>query len=734
MVLDDLGFSDIGPFGAEIDTPVLDCLARRGLRLTNYHTTPVCSPARAAILTGLNPHRAGFATVANSDPGFPGLTLELADDVLTLPEILRDAGYATFGIGKWHLTRDALMHDGASRASWPIQRGFDRYYGTLEACNNFFAPNRLLRDNSHIRTDRYPDDYYLTDDLTDEAITMLHDLRAHDGTKPFFLYFAHYAMHAPLAAKAADIDKYRGRYDMGWDILREQRFARQLDQGLFAPGTRLAPPNTEPGLNVPPWQSLPADQRALMARYMEVYAAMVDNVDQNLGRLLAAIDRFGELDNTIIVFLSDNGGAADGGITGSRSYYSNFSKFLQPAAFPADWEHDAATDPELIGGPRSAVQYPRGWAMASNTPFRLYKGTTFAGGVRVPLLLSWPAGLARHTDDDGLRTAYQYVTDLTPTLLDLAGIVTPPQRHGKAAKSRDGVSFAGSLRDRTHHEVHREQYAEFGGQRGYYRDGWKLVTLHQSGADYADSEWELYDVRSDPTELDNLAERHPDVVKELADAWERAAWSNTVFPLADGSGALQLWRRPDEDRLSDPVTIFPGTPTLERYRSSRLIALRDFEVDVDLEWTVGDAGVLVAHGDQGGGYVLYIENDRLHFVYNEYGPLHEVSGGRLAAGRHLIRIQARAIPNFRWTLVLSLNETEVGRIGSVRMLLGMAPFAGIDIGIDRGGPVSWSLHERHGSFPYTGQLHSVSYRPGERADYDPAVLLQATRAATRVYE
>src|SRR5579859_2347366 len=426
VLMDDMGYSDIGPFGSEIATPNLDRLAEHGVRLTNYHTAAVCSPARAALLTGLNPHRAGFATVASADLGFPGYTMELADDVLTLPEVLRDSGYATFAVGKWHLTRDNALHDGASRRSWPLQRGFDRYYGSMEGFTAFFHPHRMMIDNSPLEIDRYPEDYYLTDDLTDHAIRMIKGLRAHDADKPFFLYFAHNAVHGPLGAKQQDMARYRGRYDDGWDVLREARFSRQVQAGLFAPTARLAQRNFEPGLEVPAWTELSAEDRARFARFQEVYAAMIDNVDQNLGRLLATVDAYGELDNTIVVFTSDNGGTAEGGAAVTRSYFSQFAQAVMQRAFPPDWPRDVPRDPALIGGPRVAVHYPRGWGMASNTPFRLYKGNTFAGGVRVAFIVSWPAGLR----ESGIRHGYQYVTDLHPTLLELAGVERRGMRQG----------------------------------------------------------------------------------------------------------------------------------------------------------------------------------------------------------------------------------------------------------------------------------------------------------------
>lgn len=727
VLMDDMGFSDIGPFGSEIETPTLDRLAARGTRFTNYHTTSVCSPARAALLTGLNPHRAGFATVAGNDIGFPGYTMEIAEDVLTLPEALQAAGYATFAVGKWHLTRDSGINEAASRRSWPTQRGFDRYYGALEGFTDFFFPHRLVSDNSPVEIDQYPDGYYLTDDLTDRAIGMLKSLRAHDASKPFFLYFAHNAVHGPLGAKPEDIAKYRGRYDIGWDAVREQRFGRQVAAGLFQEGTRLAPRNHEPGQDVPAWADLSAEDRALLVRHQEVYAAMIDNVDQNLGRLLGTVEALGELDNTIVVFTADNGGTSEGGPRGTRSYYSQFAQRIIPRRFPADWPGDVARDPDLIGGPRAAIHYARGWGMASNTPFRLYKGQTFAGGVRAPLLISWPSSLA----EGGIRHQYQYVTDLHPTLLALAGMERPGERHGQPVKAIDGASFVPVLHDAEAPSAHREQYAEQAGNRGFYRDGWKLLTRHERGAPYDDGEWQLFDVRTDPTETENLAARFPEKVQELAAAWEAAAWANAVFPLPDTS--VRRAQRPGAEALSRPVRLLPGTPTLDRYRSARLTTLRSFDVEIELAHGPDDEGTLVAHGSQGGGYTIYVEDGRLHLAYNEYGNLLEVDGGPLAPGQHVVKLAARALPDLRLDLQLLVDGAEVGRLDQVAMLL-VAPYEGIDVGICRRGPVHWGIHERHGAFPYGGGLQGVTYTPGPMAPHDPVVMERATREATRIYE
>lgn len=411
------------------------------------------------------------------------------------------------------------------------------------------------------------------------------------------------------------------------------------------------------------------------------------------------------------MFTSDNGGTAEGGPVGTRSYFSQFVH----GPVPADWERDVPHDEELIGSAALGVHYPRGWGQVSNTPFRFYKGQTFAGGVRVPFVLSWPQGLPRDAADTGVRRQYAYVTDLVPTLLELAGVESPIERHGTPAQPRDGVSAAGFLRDRHATSDHTEQYAEFGGHRGFYRDGWKLLSLHRSPDRVDDPEWELYDMASDPAETRDVAAEHPELVAELARAWDEAAWRNTVFPLYD-SPADQVRRRPDEDRYSDPVRILAGTPTLERYRSSKLIAYRDFDIEIELhDWTSGDEGVLVAHGDPQGGYVLYLEDGAAHFVFNSYGRIARVSG-ELPAGADTIVLRAVATPQVRWDFVIEASaggQSEViAKLDNQFQLVGMAPWTGISVGLDARGPVDVDLRARRGVFRFGPALRAVTYRPG----------------------
>ncbi len=513
-------------------------------------------------------------------------------------------------------------------------------------------------------------------------------------------------MHGPLQAKPADLAKYRGRYAEGWDQLRQNRFAAQLAQGLFPAGTEQKPRNTEPGYEAAEWDSLSAAQQRRFARYMEVYAGMVDSIDQSLGRILDTLEQLGELDNTIVAFTSDNGGTAEGGPEGTRSYFVGFAHIDDP-----DWIGDVPHDEELIGTARLGVHYPHGWGQASNTPFRFYKGQTFAGDVRVPLLVSWPKGLPCGAGDNGIRHEYAYVTDLAPTLLELAGLHRPSVRNGLPAKDFDGVSAAALLRDPQAETRHTERYSEMAGHRGFYRDGWKLLSLHEPGADLDGPHWQLFDVRADPTELHDVSDRFPDKAAELAAAWDESAWANTVFPLLTRQDLAR--RRPEEARLGEPLRLLPGTPTLERYRSQRLIAYRDFTVTAELAgYRPGDEGVLVAHGAPLGGYLLYIEDGWLVFGVNSYGRYDSVSTGPLTPGIRRISVTATVRPHLRWDFGLAIDGVRVARLRDQIQLVGMSPWTGISVGVDARGPVSWELRERRGPFRYGGELRAVTYTPG----------------------
>jgi len=733
MMADDLGFSDLGCYGSEIDTPHLDALARGGLRFRNYHATPMCSPTRAALLTGLNPHNAGIGHVAHSDPGFPGYVMEMTRHAATLPEILSDHGWFTAMVGKWHLTKDSHCSDAGPFDSWPCQRGFDRFYGILDGFTNLHHPHRLVEDNHALDIDRYPDGYYFTDDITDRAIAMLRAAKSSNPARPFLLYFAHGSVHAPLHAKPADLAKYRGRYDAGWDALRADRFERMVASGVLPPGTVLPPRNSEPGDDVRAWDDVPVDEQRLASRYMEVYAAMVDNIDQNFGRLTAALaamprpDGSTELDHTIVVFTSDNGASREGEVEGTTGYFVHLLGETDLAA-------DLARIDE-IGGPTTVPHYPRGFAMACGTPWRLYKINAHAGGHQVPMIIDGP-GVVPGPDRGGWRDQFTYVTDLAPTLLELCGVAKPDERAGRALKPFDGVSFTATLADARAASGHTEQYTEMLGHRGYYRDGWEVVTRHTPMTEFGDHEWELYDLLNDPTETTDLAADHPERVGELAAAWETAAWENQVYPLDEGSAVKFLVRPPWDDVFSQPVTIHQGTPTLERWRCLQLVMIRSFDIDIDVTVGAHDEGVLVAHGDQGGGYVVWLDADRtLRVAHNDgRGHMSFLDAGVVEPGDHLVRVAFVAPGGGTWSVTASVDGVARATVDGWRCLFPMAPFQGIDVGIDRRSPVLWSIYTEHGPYPYTGAIAGVTYTPGDPAPDSPANLVDVLRRMGAKFE
>ncbi len=725
MLVDDLGFSDLGPFGGEIDTPHIDATAERGWVFTGYHTAPLCSPARASLLTGLNPHRAGFGMVAHVDPGYPGYTCQLPEESATLAESLRAAGYATFMVGKWHLTPESRMHDGADKSSWPLQRGFDRYYGSMDGFTTQYHPHRLVRDNSVLPVLEFADDYFLTDDLTEQALAMIDELRANDRGRPFFLYYAHTAVHGPVQAKPADVAKYRDRYAAGWDVLRAERFARQQRLGIVAPQTALSEDDRVGAERIPAWDDLDLEEQRLFARHMEVYAAAVDEVDQSLGRLVDRLGRLGELDNTIIVIASDNGGTAEGGLAGTRSY---FSQFVGGAPLPEDWVRDVPRPLELIGGPRVHGHYPAGWARVSNTPFRSFKGSVYEGGVHAPLIVSWPAA-PREYAAPGVQRKLVFVSDIAPTVRDLAGGAPLAERAGRPTLEADGASLGPSLRD-PGAAARDRQYFECAGARALIEGEWKALVPAGGPvrSDPRDEPWELYRLSADPTETRDLARAEPERVRRLAETWRAEAWRNTVFPIAD-DGSLFATRPASEQPLSEPVELVPFRPPLERFRASRLTVLRSFSIEAEVRLSEGASGAIVAHGDQGGGYLLALDREGLLVSYNAYGLMHRARAPHPGCGSHRLRLRFDEVDGLRWRIRLTVDgsagddEGTGAELDPVPMLLGMAPFTGISVGYDYGGPVDWEVYEAHRSFRFTGgEIMRLRYVPGARSPVDPTVI------------
>ncbi len=444
VVLDDVGFAQLGCFGSDIDTPVLDGLAAGGLRYANFHTTALCSPTRACLLTGRNHHSNGMGRIIELATGFPGYNARIPRHNGFLSEMLLPHGYAAYAVGKWHLTPEDECHLAAARTRWPLGRGFERFYGFFGGETHQFAP-ALVQDNHHVYPPRTIDaGYHLTEDLVDRAIELVRDLRAVDDAKPFFMYFCTGACHSPHQAPREWIDRYRGHFDRGWDAWRSETLARQIASGLLPAGTELSP---RPDW-VPPWDALSVDERRLYARFMEAFAGFLSHTDHHLGRLLAFLTQTGDLANTLVLVLSDNGASSEGGPTGSLND-------LRPWNLTPHSIDEAVARIDDIGGPYCHNNYPWGWTVAGNTPFRRWKREVHEGGVADPLIVHWPQGIAARGE---LRRQYVHAIDIAPTVLDAIGIDPPAAIDGVAQRPIEGTSFAYSFAAPEAADRHHTQY------------------------------------------------------------------------------------------------------------------------------------------------------------------------------------------------------------------------------------------------------------------------------------
>ena len=541
---------------------------------------------------------------------------------------------------------------------------------------------------------------------------MIKELRSSDPIKPWFMYFAHGAVHAPLQAKSEDIEKYKGKYDAGWDEFRKQRFEKQQELGVVPDKALLPDRNSEQNHAVKPWDELTSMEKELFARYQEIFAGMVDNVDQNFKRFRDELERMGEWDNTIIVFTSDNGGSREGQELGTSAYFRTLLAFTGHTDLEStELDHSRI---DLLGGPRSLAHYPMGWAMASNTPFRLYKTNTHQGGQQVPLIVHWEKGLP---SDKEFRHQYQHVTDLLPTICELVGIDIPASKGEERLPPAAGNSFVNSLTNPSAKSTHPEQYYEMIGHRGMYSNGWSASTIRQPETAFSEEHWELHDLLNDPTESIDLSQSYPEKVEYMKNLWEKTAWENQVFPLDEGNNVKNILRPPWNEKLVQEMVLYPGTPTVERWKSQQLISFRNWSVEIELDHKHGDQGTLFAHGDQGGGYALYVVDGNLLFSHNGYGEMTNIRCGEILEGHNKIDITVTPPDFLHWDIDISLNGVATASPKGLLALLAMAPFQGIDIGIDRKSPVNWEIYEKYRNFPYTGLLGTVRYLPGDLTDF-----------------
>lgn len=679
VLWDDIGFGQFGCYGSPIATPNIDRLAAQGVRYTDFHVAPVCSPSRAALLTGRNPHSVGVACITEFANGHANSTGGIAVGAGTVADYLRRAGYSTYAVGKWHLTPMSELNPGAPSTHWPTGSGFDHFYGFTSGETNPWAPE-LFTDRERIKlppTNRDGSPKHSETDLTDHAIGFLAEQRATTPDKPFFLYLAYSAGHAPHQVPPERLARWRGKFDQGWDDVRDKVLARQKQLGIIPDGVQLPPRN--PG--VKPWAELSPDERRLYARYYETFAAFVEHTDEQLGRLVDWLRNSGQLDNTLIILTSDNGASPEGGPEGMWNEVRLFTtESMDKAA-------DGVRHIDDIGTPRAYPTYPIGWTMAGNTPFRMSKGTAHEGGSRVPLIMRWPG---RISDAGGLRTQFHDVVDLLPTVLEAAGVSAPAELGGQHQLPLAGTSMAYTWTDAAAPTRRTTQYVEIYGHRAIYHEGWKAVVFHPINAPFADDRWELYDLHTDPNETRDLAATNPAKLSQMLSVWEKEAADNQVYPLDDRRGARELLIPPGSPPSAThfvfhgPVSgVHKGAAPDLRRRSWSLAAGLSAEA-------VGKSGVIAAHGGRFAGWSLYLDGGVLKFHYNYAGMERTtISAAAALDGRvtHKVAISFNNLTGGGAEVVLTVDGHEAGRGRVPRVMLTISHET-FDIGCDLYTPVT----------------------------------------------
>jgi arylsulfatase A-like enzyme len=719
VVLDDTGFGQLGCYGSPISTPSFDALAANGLRYSNMHTTALCSPSRSCIVTGRNHHSNGMAAITELASGYPGYNGVIPFENGFLSEMLLGHGYSTYMVGKWHLTPSNNETAAGPYDRWPLARGFERFYGFLGGDTSQWYPE-LVYDNHQVEPPATPEEgYHLTEDLVDKSMQFIADAKQIDPDKPFYLHLCFGAAHAPHHVAKEWADRYAGQFDDGWDAYREKVFAAQKKLGIVPEGTVLSRHDPD----VPDWASLPEASRRLFSRFMEVFAGFLSHTDAQLGRLLDFLRERGDLENTIVMVISDNGASAEGGPTGT----TNEAQFFNNA--PESLEDSLARIDE-IGGPTTFNHYPWGWTWAGNTPFRRWKRETYRGGASDPFIVSWPAGIAAKGE---VRTQYAHIIDLVPTVLDVLGIEPPATIRGVTQSPLQGVSFAKSFDDAAATSDHHTQYFEMLGHRAIYHDGWRAVcpwpgpSFAEAGMGFGQpitadklSEldargWELYHVDEDFAENDDVAEANRDRLIALIGTWYVEAGRYDVMPV-DGSGLQRLIaEKPQAAAPRDSYSFIPGTQSMPFFAGPRVLN-RPHSITATVEIPEGGAeGVLLSQGSAAGGYSLYMKDGALHYVHNYVSrSLHRVSSPEpVPAGVHELRFEFQ--PTGKPDLPAGKGAPGLLQLYIDRALVAEAeapvtiPFAinpgALTCGANPGSPVT---PEYSSPFRFTGTLHSVT--------------------------
>jgi arylsulfatase A-like enzyme len=719
IVQDDTGFGQMGCYGSPIKTPNIDALAKNGLLFNSMHTTALCSPTRSCILTGRNHHSNAMSCITEGSTGYPGGNGNIPFENGMLSEILLQKGYSTFALGKWHLTPADQSSAAGPYDRWPLGRGFERYYGFLGGDTHQYYPE-LVYDNHTVEPEKTPaEGYHLTEDLVDKAISFVADSKQVAPNKPFFMYFCPGAAHAPHHVPKEWADQYKGQFDDGWDAYREKVFNRQKALGIIPKDAELSRHDPD----VQDWTTLPADEKKLYARMMEVFAGFLTHTDHHYGRLFEFLKSIGEFDNTLIMFISDNGASAEGGPHGSVNENKFFNNVPDSLA-------ENLQQIDEIGGPSTFNHYAWGWTHAGNTPFRRWKRETYRGGISDPFIVHWPKGIKARGE---IRTQYAHAIDMVPTVLDALGIEAPSVIRGATQSPIEGHSFAHALDNAKAPSKHLTQYFEMMGHRSIYHDGWRAVcpwpgtSFTESGLPFGapidaakltelDAKgWELYDLSKDFAENHNVADNRPKLIEMIA-AWYVEAGKYNVLPV-DSRGTLRLADpRPQIAVNRSSYTYYPGTQMVPSNAGPNVLNRpHSITADVDIP-AKGAEGALLSAGDVQGGFALYMQNGALHYVYNYVGSSfsHVESSGPVPAGRHKLRFEFE--PTGKPDVAHGKGAPGRGQLYIDGKLVGQAdipltmPLAiglagGMVCGADSGSPV-WDKYTP--PFKFTGTLFSVT--------------------------
>jgi arylsulfatase len=641
VLYDDTGLAAWSPFGGRINMPTLQKLADNGLTYSQWHTTALCSPTRSTFLTGRNHHVNRCASITEAADGFPGAAGRLPAECATIGQVLQDNGYSTYWLGKNHNVPTEDTSAGGSKSEWPLQKGFDRFYGFLGGETNNWYPD-LVEDNHVIEPPDTPENgYHLSKDLADQAIKMLRDQRSSNPSRPWFMWFCPGANHAPHHSPKEYADKYKGKFDDGYEAYREWVLPRMIEKGLLPKDTQLTPINPLPddvaktaqGDMVRPWNTLKPEEKKLFSRMAEVYAGFSEYTDAQVGRIIEFLEQSKQLDNTLIFYCADNGASGEGTPNGSV----NENKFFN--GYPDDLAENMKYLDQL-GSPETYNHYPTGWAVAFSTPFKMFKRySQFSGGTCDPLVIHWPKGIKAKGE---VRDQYHHSTDIVATILDVVDLEMPTEYRGVEQFPLNGVSMRYSFDDAKAKTKKDVQYYTMLGTRGIWQDGWKASALHApiSGAGHFDKDrWELYHVDVDRSESKDLSKEHPDKLKELIDVWFDEAKKNNVLPLDDRSAVeLLTIQHPTPEPPRTRYIYYPFTsPIPETVAVS--VRGRSYKIIADVNLTSDAHGVLFAHGSRFGGHALFIKDRRLYYVYNFLGIKPEqklVSKEELQPGKHVL--------------------------------------------------------------------------------------------------